>query len=76
MEENEIGIYQEKIEYYKKQEEALTKRYETCRKLKQYLKGLDAAIEKRKKTNHASAFQVDSSALEKLYETVFSKEVK
>ena len=75
-ENNEIESYQKEIEAYKKQEEALTKRYETCRKLKQYLKGLDAAIEKRKKSNKASAFQIDSSALGKLYQTVFSEEGK
>lgn len=70
MEDQEIKNYEEAIQFYQESEEYWTKRYNACRKLKQYLKGLDAAIEKRKKTNKASAFQIDDS-LQELYKTIY-----
>lgn len=70
MGEQEIKNYEEAIQFYQESEEYWTKRYNACRKLKQYLKGLDAAIEKRKKTNKASAFQIDDS-LQELYKTIY-----
>lgn len=65
-----IELYKENIELYKEREKSLLERYNACRKLKQYLKGLDAAIEKRKKTNKASAFQINDS-LQELYKTIY-----
>lgn len=62
--------YKENLEIYKEREKSLTERYNACRKLKRYLKGLDAAIEKKKKTNKASAFQIDTS-LQELYKTIY-----
>ena len=70
MGDQEIKNYKEAIQFYQESEEYWTKRYNACRKLKQYLKGLDAAIEKRKKTNKASAFQIDGS-LQELYKTIY-----
>lgn len=70
MGDQEIKNYEEAIQFYQESEEYWTKRYNACRKLKQYLKGLDAAIEKRKKTNKASAFQIDDS-LQELYKTIY-----
>ena len=62
--------YTKGLENYKEIEKSLTKRYNACRKLKQYLKGLDAEIEKKKKTKKASAFQIDKS-LKELYNTIY-----
>lgn len=70
MTNEKINDYKEKIKFYHEQMEPLTKKYKACRELKRYLKSLDTAIEKKKKTNKVSRFLV-SSSLKTLYETIF-----
>lgn len=71
MENQKIKEYQKNLKLYQNSEESWQKRYKACRKLKRYLKGLDVAIEKRKKTHRASAFQIDDNSLKNLYQDIY-----
>lgn len=63
--------YKEGLEYYGKLEKTFTKKHDACRKLKQYLKNVDAAIEKINKT-HKGTLSVSKDVLKDLYTTVYS----
>ena len=62
--------YKKGLKYYGELEKTFTKKYNACRKLKQYLKNVDAAIEKINKINKVK-FLVTKDDLEKLYKTVY-----
>ena len=63
--------YKDGLKYYGELEKTFTTKHDACRKLKQQLKNIDAAIEKINNINKTT-LSIDPSNLIALYATVYS----